>query len=87
MSNPSIVIAGARRTAIGAMLGQFTGVPATQLGSTAIKAALADSGIAPADVSEVIMGCVLPANLGQAPARQAALNAGVPASAGASAVM
>jgi acetyl-CoA C-acetyltransferase len=86
MSNPSIVIAGARRTAIGAMLGQFTGVPATQLGSTAIKAALADSGIAPADVSEVIMGCVLPANLGQAPARQAALNAGVPAAAGATTV-
>ena len=63
----SIVIAGAKRTAIGSMLGQFTGVPATTLGATAINAALEQSGVAPADVSEVIMGCVLPANLGQAP--------------------
>ena len=81
MSN-SIVIAGAKRTAIGSMLGQFTGVPTTTLGATAIKAALDQSGVAPADISEVIMGCVLPANLGQAPARQAAINAGIPKSAG-----
>ena len=79
MSN-SIVIAGAKRTAIGSMLGQFTGVPTTTLGATAIKAALEQSGIAGADVSEVIMGCVLPANLGQAPARQASLAAGIPKS-------
>ena len=78
----SIVIAGAKRTAIGSMLGQFTGVPTTTLGAAAIKAALDDSGVAPAEVSEVIMGCVLPANLGQAPARQAALAAGLPKSAG-----
>ena len=78
----SIVIAGAKRTAIGSLLGQFTGVPATTLGSTAIKAALEQSGVAAADVSEVIMGCVLPANLGQAPARQAALGAGLPTSVG-----
>ncbi|MEO8802134.1 MAG: thiolase family protein [Rudaea sp.] len=78
----SIVIAGAKRTAIGSMLGQFTGVPATTLGATAIAAALAQSGVAPADVSEVIMGCVLPANLGQAPARQAAIAAGLPKSTG-----
>ena len=78
----SIVIAGAKRTAIGSLLGQFTGVPATTLGATAIKAALEQSGIAAADVSEVIMGCVLPANLGQAPARQAALAAGLPAGTG-----
>lgn len=71
----SVVIAGAKRTAIGSMLGQFTGVPSTTLGATAIKAALDQSGVAPADVSEVIMGCVLPANLGQAPARQASLAA------------
>ena len=79
MSN-SIVIAGAKRTAIGSMLGQFTGVPTTTLGATAIKAALEQSGVAGADVSEVIMGCVLPANLGQAPARQASLAAGIPKS-------
>jgi len=78
----SVVIAGAKRTAIGSMLGQFTGVPSTTLGATAIKAALDQSGIAPAEVSEVIMGCVLPANLGQAPARQASIAAGIPKSAG-----
>jgi len=77
-----IVIAGAKRTAIGAMLGQFTGVPTTTLGTAAIQGALAQSGVAPADVSEVIMGCVLPANLGQAPARQAALGAGLPTAVG-----
>jgi acetyl-CoA C-acetyltransferase len=77
-----IVIVGAKRTAIGSFLGQFTGVPSPTLGATAIKAALAQSGVAAADVSEVIMGCVLPANLGQAPARQAALGAGLPMSAG-----
>ena len=78
----SIVIAGAKRTAIGSMLGQFTGVPTTTLGATAIKAALEQSGLKPEDVNEVIMGCVLPANLGQAPARQAALAAGLPKAAG-----
>jgi len=78
----SIVIVGAKRTAIGSMLGQFTGVPTTTLGATAIKAALEQSGVAADDISEVIMGCVLPANLGQAPARQAALAAGLPKSAG-----
>jgi acetyl-CoA C-acetyltransferase len=78
MASNSIVIAGAKRTAIGSMLGQFTGVPTTTLGATAIKAALEQSGVKPDDVSEVIMGCVLPGNLGQAPARQAALAAGLP---------
>ena len=77
-----IVIVGAKRTAIGSFLGQFTGVPTTKLGATAIKAALEQAGVAAKDVSEVIMGCVLPANLGQAPARQAALAAGIPASTG-----
>jgi len=78
MSDVSVVIVGAKRTAIGSFLGQFTGVPTPKLGATAIRAALAQSGIAAADVSEVIMGCVLPANLGQAPARQASLEAGLP---------
>jgi acetyl-CoA C-acetyltransferase len=82
MSDVSIVIAGAKRTAIGSFLGQFTGVPSPTLGATAIRAALEQSGIAAKDVSEVIMGCVLPANLGQAPARQAALNAGLPPATG-----
>ena len=77
-----VVIAGAKRTAIGSFQGQFTGVPATQLGTTAIKAALEHAGLAADQVSEVIMGCVLPAGLGQAPARQAALGAGIPAKAG-----
>ncbi len=76
-----VVIVGAKRTAIGSFLGQFTGVPTTVLGATAIGAALAQSGIAADDVNEVLMGCVLPAGLGQAPARQAALAAGLPKSA------
>jgi acetyl-CoA C-acetyltransferase len=77
-----IVIAAAKRTAIGSFLGQFTGVPTPTLGAAAIQAALEQSGIPAADVSEVIMGCVLPANLGQAPARQASLAAGLPVSTG-----
>ncbi|KFN52154.1 acetyl-CoA acetyltransferase [Arenimonas malthae CC-JY-1] len=77
-----VVIAGAKRTALGALLGQFTGVPATQLGATAIKAAVEQAGVAADKVDEVIMGCVLPAGLGQAPARQAALGAGLPAATG-----
>ena len=78
----SVVIVGAKRTAIGSFLGQFTGVPTPQLGSTAIAGALAHAGLAPDQVDEVLMGCVLPAGLGQAPARQASLGAGIPAAAG-----
>jgi acetyl-CoA C-acetyltransferase len=78
----SVVIVGAKRTAIGSMLGQFTGVPTPTLGATAIKAALEQSGVPANDVTEVIMGCVLPANLGQAPARQASLAAGLPKATG-----
>ena len=81
-----IVIAAAKRTAIGSFLGQFTGVPTPTLGAAAISAALEQSGIPAADVSEVIMGCVLPANLGQAPARQAALAAGLPTATGATTI-
>jgi acetyl-CoA C-acetyltransferase len=77
-----IVIVAAKRTAIGSFLGQFNGVPTPTLGAAAIGGALAQSGIAAGDVSEVIMGCVLPANLGQAPARQASLGAGLPPSVG-----
>jgi acetyl-CoA C-acetyltransferase len=81
-----IVITGAKRTAIGAFMGQFTGVPTPTLGASAISAALAQSGLDAGAVSEVIMGCVLPANLGQAPARQAALAAGLPTSTGATTI-
>ncbi|GAB3352292.1 thiolase family protein [Lysobacter tyrosinilyticus] len=77
-----VVIVGAKRTAIGSLLGQFTGVPTPTLGTAAIKGALEHAGVAADQVDEVIMGCVLPAGLGQAPARQAALGAGLPASAG-----
>ena len=78
MSSDSIVIAAARRTPIGAFQGALAGATAIQLGSAAIAAAVADTGIDPGEVSEVLMGCVLPAGLGQAPARQAALGAGLP---------
>ncbi|MEZ5469783.1 MAG: thiolase family protein [Lysobacterales bacterium] len=82
MSSSNVVIVGARRTAIGSFNGVFAGVPSPTLGATAIKAALESAGVDPADVSEVLMGCVLPAGLGQAPARQAALQAGIPVSTG-----
>lgn len=77
-----IVIVGAKRTAIGSFLGQFTGVPTPTLGAAAIAGALDHAGLAADQVDEVVMGCVLPAGLGQAPARQAALAAGIPTSAG-----
>ncbi|VXB34057.1 Acetyl-CoA acetyltransferase [Luteimonas sp. 9C] len=77
-----IVIVGAKRTAIGSMLGQFTGVPTTTLGATAITAALEHAGVSPDLIDEAIIGCVLPAGLGQAPARQASRAAGIPDKAG-----
>ncbi len=86
MSDISVVIVGAKRTAIGSFLGQFTGLPTPKLGAAAIRAALAQSTLAPDEVSEVIMGCVLPANLGQAPARQASLEAGLPFGTGATTI-
>ena len=75
-----IVIVGTARTAIGGFQGAFASLTAAQLGSAAIKAALQRAGLQPEDVSEVQMGCVLPAGQGQAPARQAALGAGLPVS-------
>ena len=81
-----VVIVGAKRTAIGSFLGQFTGLPTPALGSAAIAGALAQSGLAADQVDEVIMGCVLPAGLGQAPARQAMRTAGIPDAAGATTV-
>ena len=75
-----IVIVGTARTAIGGFQGAFASLTAPQLGSAAIRAAISRAGLAPQDVSEVLMGCVLPAGQGQAPARQAALGAGLPQS-------
>ena len=72
-----VLIAAARRTPIGAFQGVYNGVPSPQLGAAAIRAAVADSGLGVEQISEVLMGCVLPAGLGQAPARQAALGAGL----------
>jgi acetyl-CoA C-acetyltransferase len=75
-----IVIVGAARTPIAGFQGAFAPLAAPQLGSAAIRAAVSRAGLAPGDVSEVLMGCVLPAGQGQAPARQAALGAGLPQS-------
>lgn len=73
-----IVIAGAARTPIGGFQGDLAALAAPALGAAAISGALAKAGLAPGEVSEVLMGCVLPAGQGQAPARQAALAAGCP---------
>ena len=75
-----IVVLSARRSPIGAFQGVFSDTNATRLGTSAIAAALGDAGVDPATVDEVLMGCVLPAGLGQAPARQAAIAAGIPTS-------
>lgn len=81
-----IVIIGAKRTPIGSFQGQLATCSATELGAAAIQAAISEAGISVVDVSETIMGCVLPAGLGQAPARQAAIAAGIPVGAGATTV-
>ena len=86
MKSDPVVILSARRTPVGAFQGTFAAVTGPQLGAVAIKAALADSGLAAPQVDEVIMGCVLSAGLGQAPARQAAIGAGLPTSAPATTV-
>src|SRR5438105_7892147 len=78
MSTHDVVIVSAKRTPIGAFQGVLAPLSAPQLGSAAAKAAIEAAGIQGADIQEVIMGCVLSAGLGQAPARQAAIAAGVP---------
>ena len=78
MSSDAIVIVAAKRTPVGAFQGVLSGATAPALGATAIKAAVAESGIENGDIDRVLMGCVLSAGLGQAPARQAALGAGLP---------
>lgn len=87
MSNNSsiddpVVIVAASRTPMGGFMGDLSSVSATTLGSVAIKAAVEKAGVQAGDIDEVLMGCVLPAGLGQAPARQASLGAGIPKSAG-----
>lgn len=76
MSDP-VVICSFARTPMGGFQGALTGVKATELGAVAVKAAVERAGIAPEKVEQIYMGCVLPAGLGQAPARQAALGAGL----------
>ncbi len=80
MAHDPVVILSARRTPIGAMLGAFASIPGHALGAAAIAGALESAKADPGLVNEVVMGCVLPAGQGQAPARQAALAAGVPRS-------
>ena len=73
-----IVIVSAKRTAIGNFNGALAGVSAPKLGAVAIKAVLEDSGVSPDAINDVLMGNVLTAGLGQNPARQAAMEAGLP---------
>lgn len=84
MSTP--VIAGAVRTPIGSFMGALAPVPAPELGAIAIREALSRAGVAPAAVDDVLLGCILQAGLGQGPARQAAMGAGVPADVPATAI-
>ena len=82
MNTDPVVIAGLSRTPMGAFQGELKEFTAAELGAVAIRAAVERSGVAPADIDEALMGCVLPAGQGQAPARQAALGAGLPLSTG-----
>ena len=84
--NDPIVIVGGARTPMGAFQGDLKNAAAAELGATAIRAALERAGVSPESVEEVLMGCVLPAGQGQAPARQAALGAGLPLSSAATTV-
>ncbi|MBQ4835585.1 MULTISPECIES: thiolase family protein [Pseudoalteromonas] len=86
MSNEAVVIVAAKRTPMGGFMGSLSGASATDLGATAIKAVMNDTGLSDASIDEVIMGCVLPAGLGQAPARQATLHAGLARSTGATTI-
>ncbi|HEY9119181.1 MAG TPA: acetyl-CoA C-acyltransferase [Marinobacter sp.] len=82
MNSNDVVIAGSARTPMGGMMGDLSTVRSPDLGATSIKAAIERSGLQPADIQEVIMGCVLPGGLGQAPARQASRASGIPDSTG-----
>lgn len=82
MSFDTVVIVAAKRSPLGAFQGSLSGAQSPELGAAAIRGCVDESGIDANDVNEVLMGCVLPAGLGQAPARQAAIKAGIPLSAG-----
>ncbi|PWY56417.1 acetyl-CoA C-acetyltransferase [Legionella qingyii] len=86
MEQNDIVIVAAKRTPMGAMLGNLSALSAPELGAIAHMAALSQAGISPAEIDEVISGCVLSAGIGQAPARQAAIKAGLPNSSGATTI-
>ncbi|KTD03367.1 acetyl-CoA C-acyltransferase [Fluoribacter gormanii] len=86
MEQNDIVIVAAKRTPMGAMLGNLSALSAPELGAIAHVAALSQAGISPAEIDEVISGCVLSAGIGQAPARQAAIKAGLPNSSGATTI-
>ena len=77
MSDQTVEIVAARRTPLGAFQGELSAVSATDLSAAATRAAIADSGVDASEIDQVLLGCVLPAGLGQAPARQAALAAGI----------
>lgn len=82
MSDNSVVIVAAKRTPMGGFVGSLSPLTGTELGASAIQAVLAGNANIKSHIDEVIMGCVLPAGLGQSPARQASLNAGLPLSSG-----
>jgi len=82
MQNDPVVIVGYARTPMGGFQGELTPLAAPDLGAASIRAAVERAGIQPGDVDEVVMGCVLPAGMGQAPARQASLGAGLPLATG-----
>jgi acetyl-CoA C-acetyltransferase len=86
MSHDPVVIVNGARTPMGGFQGNLSSVSATELGAVAIREAVARAGIKPEDVQEVILGCVLPAGLKQGPARQAAIDAGIPNTAGATTI-
>jgi acetyl-CoA C-acetyltransferase len=82
MSSDAVVIVAAKRTPLGAFQGTLSGAPSPDLAAAAIRACIDESKVNAEAISEVLMGCVLPAGVGQAPARQAAIQAGIPLSAG-----
>ncbi|MDH3946459.1 MAG: acetyl-CoA C-acyltransferase [Chromatiales bacterium] len=86
MSNDPVVIVAARRSPIGSFQGSLSALAAPDIAATVNRAVLADSGVAATDIDEVLYGCVLPAGLGQAPARQAARGAGIPDHVGATTI-
>ena len=86
MNDENIVIASAKRTPIGSFQGSLSKIKATELGSSVVKENLQETKLEPSQIDEVIMGCVLPAGLGQAPARQVSIGANIPVNVGATTI-